>query len=116
MKTGRPVSAAMLSSRSTVMLGPTVSWKMPRPSSPSTPTRARISSSSASREGIGTPPSPLWLIEVEVAKPMAPASIASFTIPRMVAISSSVAARSEASAPSTVVRTAEWPTKTPALG
>ena len=107
MKTGRPVSAAMLSSRSTVMLGPTVSWKMPRPSSPSTPTRARISSSSASREGIGTPPSPLWLIEVEVAKPMAPASIASFTIPRMVAISSSVAARSEASAPSTVVRTAE---------
>ena len=116
MKTGRPVSAAMLSSRSTVMLGPTVSWKMPRPSSPSTPTSARISSSSASREGIGTPPSPLWLIEVEVAKPMAPASIASFTIPRMVAISSPVAARSEASAPSTVVRTAEWPTKTPALG
>ena len=55
-------------------------------------------------------------MEVDVAKPMAPASSASFTMPRMVAISSSLAARSEASAPSTVVRTAEWPTKTPALG
>ena len=58
MNTGRPVAAARLSILSFVMLGPTVSWKMPRPSSPSTPTSARISSSSARREGIGTPPSP----------------------------------------------------------
>ena len=65
---------------------------------------------------MGTPPSPLWLIEVEVAKPMAPASRASDTMARMAATSSPVAARSEASGPSTAVRTAEWPTKTAALG
>ena len=52
---------------------PLVSMNTPRPASFRQPTSARSSSSSARREGIGMPPWPLWLGEVEVAKPTAPA-------------------------------------------
>ena len=80
---------------------PLVSMKTPRPTSPSAPVSAAISRSSASREGIGMPCSPLCCSSVEVAKPIAPARSASTTIRRISAISASVALRLLASSPST---------------
>ena len=74
------------------------------------PTRAAISSSLARREGIGRPPSPLCAGLVLLAKPTAPAAIASRTSACICAISSAVAARFAASLPMTQVRTDEWPT------
>src|SRR6267378_4570958 len=65
---------------------PLVSMKTPRPASLSETTRARSSFSSARREGIGTPPSPLWAGEVLVEKPIAPARIASSTSRRTLAL------------------------------
>jgi len=72
-------------------------------------TSARNSRSSASRDGIGVPPSPLCASAVEEAKPTAPAAIASRTRLAILAISSSVAARLVASSPITKVRIAECP-------
>jgi hypothetical protein len=80
---------------------PFVSMKTPRPASPSAPTSAWNSTASASRAGIGVPPSPLCCGAVELAKPTAPAAIASSTSPRIAAISSAVAARAVASSPMT---------------
>ena len=57
------------------------------------PTSAAISSSQARREGMGRPPSPLCAGLVLLAKPTAPAAIASRTIACICAISSAVAAR-----------------------
>lgn len=99
--TGRPVSAANDSRNGIVVSPPLVSMKIPRPTSPNAPTSARISCSSASREGIGSPPAPLCDGEVEVAKPMAPAPIASTTRRRISATSSARAARRGASSPIT---------------
>jgi hypothetical protein len=95
---------------------PLVSMKTPRPASPRAPVRASISRSSARRDGIGMPFSPLCCSSVDVANPIAPARTASSTIRRISAISGAVAARFVASAPSTQVRTDEWPTKEPTLG
>ena len=75
--------------------------KTPPPASPIAPTSAVSSRSSARREGIGRPPSPLCAGLVELAKPTAPARIASRTSACMHAISSSLAARRAASAPIT---------------
>ena len=75
--TGRPESAASSSRKSTFVWPPLVSMNTPRPASFRQPTRARISASSARREGIGMPPWPLWLGEVVVAKPTAPARMPS---------------------------------------
>ena len=99
--TGRRVAAAMPSSHGTVEVMPLVSMNTPRPTSPSAPVRAAISRSSASREGIGMPCSPLCCSRVEVAKPIAPTRSASTTIRRISAISASVAVRRLASSPST---------------
>ena len=71
---------------------------------------ARCSSSLARREGIGAPPAPLCAGLVELAKPTAPAAMASRTNAAICAISSAVAARWLASAPITQVRSDEWPT------
>jgi hypothetical protein len=65
---------------------------------------------------MGVPPSPLCASAVEVAKPTAPAAIASRTCTVIAAISSSVAVRSVASSPMTKVRMAEWPAKQATLG
>ena len=62
------------------------------------------------------PFSPLCCSRVEVANPMAPAWSAWSTSRRISAISASVAARLVASAPSTYVRTDEWPTNEPTFG
>ena len=95
---------------------PFVSMKTPRPASPSAPVSASISRSSASRDGIGMPFSPLCCSSVDVAKPIAPARSASSTSRRISAISVSVAARFVASGPSTYVRTEECPTNDPTFG
>ena len=71
---------------------------------------ASISRSSASRDGIGMPFSPLCCSSVDVAKPMAPARTASSTMPLHLGDLGSVAARLLAWSPSTQVRTDEWPT------
>ena len=91
--TGRPLAAAIFSSQGTVDVMPLVSMNTPRPASPRAPVSASISRSSARREGMGTPFSPLCCSRVEVAKPMAPARIASSTMRRISPISASVAAR-----------------------
>ena len=99
--TGRPLAPAIFSSQGMVEVMPLVSMKTPRPASPSAPVSASISFSSASREGMGMPFSPLCCSSVEVAKPMAPALTASSTMRFISAISTSVAARLAASSPST---------------
>ena len=99
--TGRRLSAAMFSSQGMVEVMPLVSMNTPRPASPSAPVSASISRSSASRDGIGMPFSPLCCSSVEVAKPMAPARMASTTMRRISAISAAVASRGLASSPST---------------
>ena len=116
MFTGRPLLAAMLSSHGIVEVIPLVSMNTPLPTSPSAPVSSSISCSSASREGIGMPASPLCCSSVEVANPMAPASIASMTRRFISATSASVAARSDASSPSAQVRTDECPTKEATFG
>ena len=73
-------------------------------------TSAMCSASLASRDGIGTPPSPLCAGLVLLARPTAPAAIASRTIAAICAISPAVASRRDASSPMTQVRTDEWPT------
>ncbi len=73
----------------------------PRPESPIAMTSASSSRSSASRDGIGSPPSPLCAGDVLVAKPTAPACIASRTIDCIASISAPVAARLAASLPMT---------------
>jgi hypothetical protein len=70
--TGRPLRAAMLSSHGTVVVMPLVSMNTPLPTSPSAPVSSISSCSSARRDGIGTPFSPLCCSSVEVAKPTAP--------------------------------------------
>ncbi len=62
---------------------------------------AIISVSLARREGMGRPPSPLWAGLVLLAKPTAPAAMASRTRACICAISAGVASRREASAPIT---------------
>jgi hypothetical protein len=62
---------------------------------------ARCSSSVARREGIGAPPAPLCAGLVELAKPTAPATMASRTSAAICSISVAVAARRLASAPIT---------------
>ena len=114
--TGRPLSAEIFSSQGMVEVMPLVSMNTPRPASPSAPVSASISRSSASRDGMGMPFSPLCCSSVEVAKPMAPARIASSTRRRISTTSAGVAARVLASSPSTQVRTEEWPTKEATLG
>jgi hypothetical protein len=114
--TGRTLRAATSSSHGIDEVMPLVSMKTPRPASPRAPVRAKSSSGPASREGIGVPFSPLCCSRVEVAKPIAPARTASRTMRRISAISAAVAARFVASAPSTYVRTDEWPTNEPTLG
>ncbi len=99
--TGRPLARAIFSSHGMVDVMPLVSMKMPRPASPKAPVRASISFSSASRDGMGMPFSPLCCSRVEVAKPMAPAFTASSTMRLISAISASVAVRLAASSPST---------------
>ncbi len=76
---------------------------------------AKSSASSASRDGIGMPPSPLCAGEVEVANPIAPACMPATTMARICAISSGVAARRGASSRITNVRTPECPTNAATL-
>ena len=114
--TGRPLFAAMLSSHGIVEVMPLVSMNTPLPASPSTPVSSCISCSSASREGIGIPASPLCCSRVEVANPIAPASIASATRRFISATSASVAARSDASSPRAQVLTEECPMKEATFG
>jgi hypothetical protein len=87
------LAAARVSSHGIVDVMPLVSMNTPRPASPRAPVSARISRSSARRDGIGIPFSPLCCSAVEVANPMAPAAMASRTSRRISAISASVAAR-----------------------
>ena len=65
-------AAAIFSSQGIVEVMPLVSMNTPRPASPSAPVSASISRSSARREGMGMPFSPLCCSSVEVAKPIAP--------------------------------------------
>jgi hypothetical protein len=99
--TGRPFRAAIDSSHGMVEVMPFVSMNTPRPASPRAPVSANNSLSSARREGIGMPFSPLCCSRVEVAKPIAPACSASRVRRRISRISASVAARLVASGPRT---------------
>ena len=108
--TGRPLLAAS-DSRNGMRVSPLlVSMYTPRPPSAIALTSAAISLSSARREGIGNPPSPLCAGLVLLEKPTAPARIASRTTVHICATSSGVAARRVACSPITQVRTDEWPT------
>jgi hypothetical protein len=73
----------------------------PRPLSPMASINARCSASLARREGIGAPPAPLCAGLVELARPTAPAAMASRTRAAIRAISDAVASRRLASAPIT---------------
>ncbi len=106
---GRPHRRVISANSPKARPEPIVAWMTPRPASPRAPVRARISSRSAARLGTGRPSKPTWVGDLEVAKPTAPASMASATMARMRAISSSVAARSVDSAPMTSRRTGVWP-------
>ncbi len=76
----------------------------------SVPVSAKSSASSASRDGIGMPPSPLCAGDVDVAKPIAPACMPSATSARIASTSAAVAVRRAASSRMTNVRTDECPT------
>ncbi len=78
-----------------------MAWNVPRPFSPIADAMRVISSMVADRLGTGLPASPECVGDFDVAKPMAPASIASPTMARMRSISSDVASRSVASSPIT---------------
>ena len=99
--TGRPLRAEISSSQGTELVIPLVNMNTPLPTSPSAPVSSNISCSSASRDGMGIPFSPLCCSSVVVEKPMAPAFIASMTSRFISATSSWVAGREEASSPST---------------
>ena len=114
--TGRPLRRAISSSQGTLLVMPLVSMNTPLPFSPNVPVNSIISCSSAKREGIGVPLIPLCCSSVEVAKPIAPASIASPTICFILATSPGVAARFIASSPITFTRTEECPQKEATLG
>ena len=107
IRIGAPVAAASVSRSSIEVTAPLVSMNRPRPDARIAAVSAVISRASARRDGIGTPPAPLCGSFVDVAKPTAPDAIASCTSAAMVATSSSVAARREAAAPSTKVRSDE---------
>ncbi len=70
---------------------------------------------SAERLGTGRPSKPTCVGDFDVAKPTAPASMASATMARIRAISSVVAARSVDSSPITLSRTGVWPIMAPTL-
>jgi hypothetical protein len=111
MITGRPERAESSSRKSIFVWPPLVSMNTPLPDSLSVPTRVRSSSSSASREGMGMPPSPLCAGEVLVANPIAPACMASCRRRFISCTSAGVATRLGASSPITQVRNDEWPAK-----
>ena len=113
---GRPARAANSSIQGTGVLPALVIMSTPRPTSRRLPHSACISASSASRDGMGMPFSPLCWWDVVVEKPQAPALSASTTMPRIASISSGLAARLGASCPSTKVRTEECPTKQATFG
>ena len=99
--TGRRERAAICSSSATGICAPLVTMYTPRPLSPMASMSARCSSSLARREGIGAPPAPLCAGLVELARPTAPAAMASRTSVAICAISSALAARWLAAAPIT---------------
>ncbi len=99
--TGLPLLVASDSRNVMRVWLPLVSMYTPRPDSPIASTSAAISRSSARRDGIGRPPSPLCAGLVLLANPTAPERMASRTIACICAISSSDAARVDASAPIT---------------
>ena len=101
MLTGRPLRSATLSSQGMVVVMPFVSMNTPLPASPSAPVSSKSSCSSARREGIGMPFSPLCCSSVEVEKPTAPARRPSTTRRFISATSAAVAARFAASSRST---------------
>ena len=107
--TGLPLLAEIFSRNSIVVVIPLVSMKTPRPVSLRAPVSSNISCSSARRDGIGIPFSPLCCSKVDVAKPTAPTDNASTRIDFICATSSVVAARVEASSPNTHVRSEECP-------
>ena len=107
--TGLPLLAEICSRNCIVVVIPLVSMKTPRPASLRAPVSSNISYSSARRDGIGIPFSPLCCSRVDVAKPTAPTDSASTRIDFICATSSGVAARVDASSPSTHIRSDECP-------
>ena len=77
--------------------------------------KASISRRSAYREVMGRPSPSEWVRDCEDEKPSPPASNDSAKSARMAAISSSVATSSPRGAPMTLRRSAQWPTRNPAL-
>ena len=100
-KKGRPQRSAHSMSFGVGDAGPLVNMKLPNCLDFIASKNASISSWCAIRDGIGRPSNALWEVLVVVAKPIAPACSASSSILRISAISSVVAARSEASLPIT---------------
>ena len=93
---------------------PVAIMKTPFFASPSTAAIARISSSPAMVEGMGSPPWPLWLGENEDAKPIAPAAMAARTSTHNFSSCAGDGSRSvEAASPITAVRMVECCANTP---
>ena len=84
---------------------------MPRLNSPSVLPSAMRSSSVASRVGTGCPCGPACVGELVVLQPHAPSSSAARSSACMAAISSGVAARSQAAPSMTERRSGLWPTR-----
>ena len=82
----------------------------PTPARPASSARAANSACVARRDGTGRSARSRWVGAADDDTPAAPAAIASATIVRMAATSSSVAARSDASVPITQRRRFECPT------
>ncbi len=98
---GRPTRRCRSNTSSLEMTPPGSRATTPRPASRTGSSSASSSARSPTREGTGRPPSPLWVGDALVAKPMAPPAMASATIRCMAASSSGVAGRSYASGPMT---------------
>jgi len=93
---GRPLSRVRrdrrsISSSKLRPVSPNTACSTPRPPSPNAIAIASSSVSAAWKVGIASPCPVLWMTSREVAKPSAPASIASRTTPCILARSSAVA-------------------------
>jgi hypothetical protein len=91
---GRPMSCWSAKTSSLENTPPGSMAMTPRPAAPTGAMSVRSSSRPARRLGTGRPLSPLWVGDALVAKPMAPAAMASATASRMRASSASVGSRS----------------------
>ena len=111
VQTGRPETVATLAISSNPSPGPPATTMIPAPTSPSAVTNPSSSSRLASRLGTGFPAAPVCTATFDVAKPTAPARMASTTSSRMRSTSVGVASRSLAASPRTESRMGVCPTR-----